>query len=381
MERRYRISAVAAALATAAVMIVSGCSSSSSGSSGSSPGPSASSSGAGTSASAAVTAAEALVAKYTGTQPADNIVPLKSKPPTGKTLAIITCTFPSCITFANDGVAAATKLGWKTKIYSEGGTVETYASVWGQVLQTPPNLIFFVDSLPNSLITAQLAKVHQLNIPMVATSTSENPTDAIRATISGYATTTLAGKLMGAAVVADAKGPAKTLWFWDPENAVAFGPIKNSFTQEVTAAGGSVDVLNVSGGDIGEAVPGQVVSYLQAHPDIKYLAAPVSVFLPGVPQALKAAGLSGVKIVSQGPAPSDLAALKEGTEWAMIATENATQAYRAIDALARITEGMPFSPDPVAAAQILTKANATNSIEPAQTSSPIASFLTAWHVS
>jgi ABC-type sugar transport system substrate-binding protein len=380
MTRHHRISAVAAGLTTMAVLAVIGCSSAS-GSPADGASPAVSSSGSRASVSAAVSAAEALVRQYTAMQPAISVAPLKYKPPAGKTVAIITCAFPSCMVFANAGASAASKLGWTTKIYNEGSTVETYVSVWNQVLQTPPSLIFYVAAAPNSLLSAPLARVHQLGIPTVALSTSESPNDVVRATIGGSTSTALSGKLMGAAVVADAKGPADTVWAWDPTTAIAFSPIKDGFTQEVTAAGGTVNVLTVSGDDVGRALPGQLVSYLQAHPNVKYLATPAAAFLPGVPEALQSAGLTDVKIVAIGPASSDLAALKVGTEWCMVANENAILGYRAIDTLARILEGMPFNPNPAGSQQLLFKDNVTSSVEPATLGNPEAAFLTAWHVS
>jgi hypothetical protein len=376
MTRHRRISAIATVLATAAVLVVSACSSSPDSAS-----PAAgSSSGSGTSASAAVSAAEALVRQYTAAQPALSVAPLKSKPPAGKKVAIITCDFPSCQIPAQGATAAAKRLGWIAKTYVAEGTVEGYPAAWNQVLQTRPDLIIYVAILPNSVIARQLAEAGKLHILAVALTSNDHPNSVMRATISGSATGTLVGKLEGAAVVADAKGAASVLWVWDPASAFGFGPIKNSFTHEVTAAGGSVSVLNISSNNVGTTVPGQVVSYLQAHPDIKYLDFEVAAFLPGVPQALKAARLSAVKILSYSPSEPDLAALKSGGEWVDIAQEDFLTGYRAIDALARIVEGMPFDANPAGDAQILTAHNVRNSIEPAIQGNPVQAFLTAWHV-
>ena len=281
---------------------------------------------------------------------------------------------------ANGVVGGAEKLGWSSKIYDEPATLEGYIATWNQVLQATPNFIVYFAGLPNSIISAQLAKAAQLKIPAVAIGSTEAPNDVMRATIGGSATSVLTGQLMGASIVADAKGAATTAFVWDPTTSLAFGPLKNSFTQEVTAAGGTVNVLGVSSAEVGKDIPGQVVSYLQTHPSVKYMAFAPAVFLAGVPEALKVAGITDVKIVSYAPSTSDLAAIKSGTEWVSVATENEIAGYRTVDTLARIAEGMPFDANPAGLQQILTASNVTGSLEPATQGSPVDAFLAAWHV-
>jgi len=185
---------------------------------------------------------------------------------------------------------------------------------------------------------------------------------------------------MGAAVVADAKGAAKTLFVQDPNLKPLFGPLQDAFTTQVTAAGGAVATLTISSASVGNQVPTQVVSYLQAHPNVKYVAFPTDDYLAGVPQALSTAGVSGVKLLGTAPQAANLAAIKAGTEWLSIADEDAAAGYRAIDTLARILEHMPFDTAPAGWHQIMTKDDVTQTSGEQPTPGSPQSFFAAWHV-
>lgn len=328
----------------------------------------------------AVKAAQDLVAQYSKPQPPIEVPVLPSAPPKGKSVAILTCAFPSCKVSTDAAAAAAKALGWTSKTFNSEISPEAYVSTWNDMLQTKPDLIVNTGLLPNALIKAQLAKVAKDGIPAVNIATWDPPGPVIRATYIGAPELGKSGELMGAAVVADAGGPAKAVFVWDP-NAALMAPTKEGFEKQVTGAGGSVDVLKISNMDVGKAVPGQVASYLQAHPDVKYVAFAISDFSAGVPQALKGAGLDGVKIISRSPHPTNLEDIKAGTEWAAVAEEDSAAGYRAVDALARILQDAPFEKAPEGWHQILTKDNVTDtSTAPATPGSPEA-FLKAWGVS
>src|SRR4051812_32985904 len=98
VSRNSRVWAVIAA--ALAALVVAACGSDSTSSSPSS-GSSSSSSSSGSSGSTggdtpAIKAAKALVAKYSADQPAVAPSPLPAKPPAGKSVAVLTCGFPSC---------------------------------------------------------------------------------------------------------------------------------------------------------------------------------------------------------------------------------------------------------------------------------------------
>jgi ABC-type sugar transport system substrate-binding protein len=329
--------------------------------------------------SAAVKDATALFDQYTQTQPDIEVPPLKSAPVTGKTLYILSCPVPGCVEAAETTADIAEQLGWKATVFTSDFAPEAYISTWNRMLESPPDAILYNENLPNSAIAPQLKKVKELGIPIVATGGSDTPDDVLKAAVNGPQVTTMLGKLMGAAVVADAQGPTDAVFVTDP-NLELFNFTEKSVAEEIEGAGGSVDDLEISAGNVGQSVPGQVVTYLQANPDTKYVVFPVSDFLAGVPQALASAGISGVKLLSSGPAPADLAAVKAGEQWISVAFEEDASSYRAIDTLLRIFEGSDFDPEPLGWFQIMTKDNITQTSEKVPTPGSPDAFLNAWNV-
>jgi len=364
--------AVTSLIAIAALAVV-GCSSNSDGS-GKTP------AGGSTQSSKAVTDAQALFAQYTKTQPAITVQALKSKPTADKTIAILSCPTPGCQVSMKATEEGAKKLGWTTKYFTSQLTPEDYQATWTRMLQAGPDLIAYQAFMPNAVIKAQLAKAAELKIGIVSMVSTDPVDDVMRGVALSPKDTGFDGKLLAAAVVSDAKGAAKTAYVTDPSFKL-WDNLQKAYVDGVTGAGGSADIVKVSLQN-GTAIPGEVTSYLQSHPDVKYVVFPdASSVMLGVPKALKSAGIAGVKIASVSPQASDLSELKAGDQWISIATEVATSGYRLTDMLARIVEGTDFDPTPVGWHQIMTKDNITDTSQVPPTPGSPAAFFTAWNVS
>lgn len=384
-----------AALGIAGCLAAAGCSSSggSSASSTSSPASGVAQSNSVASASSAsgksavVSAAEAAVSQWEAPQPALTIPAITKPVPKGVRLAILTCAnVPSCQAETNGTAAAAEALGWTVQQYQSPLTPQGYQSTWASLLQGNPTAIVYSALFPNPNIASDLAEVKARHIPLVSISpyTIDAPpaaaADGARATVAGPTMYAADGKLMADVIVADAKGAANTLWVWDPTFAGIHGAIYNAFTREIEAADGSVSVLQISIANVGQSVPSQVVSYLQAHPDIKYVAFAVSDFDAGVAPALAAAGLAQrVRIVSRAPEASNLLAVKDGQEFAEVADENIAGGWRSTDDMLRVLSGEPvYQVDPSGWHQIFVKGNVTETTEAPLTPGVPQSFLKAW---
>jgi hypothetical protein len=245
-----------------------------------------------------------------------------------------------CATTSKAQQASAEKLGWKVKYLTFDLTPESYKATIDQVVQDPPDLLAINALLPDSAIASQLAALQKAGtqiietVPAGAEPKPEGPVEGVVASDPQFGQS---GELMGSAVVADAGGPAKTVFVLDPALAGSLHAVTEGFTKVVTGAGGSVDQLKVNTAETGKAMPGQIVSYLQAHPDTKYLALALADYAAGVPQALKSAGLSDkVKIISRAPQASTMADIKSGAQWASVGEENTAAGWRANDLLARL---------------------------------------------
>jgi hypothetical protein len=384
---------VGAGLLVTACIAGAGCGSTSSSSSSATSATQSANVGSGASgggSNSTVAAAQAAVTKYEAPQAPLSIPPLTKPIPKNVHLAILTCANqPSCQAETNGTAAAAEKVGWSVRQYQAVLTPQGYQAAWTSMLQGNPSAIIYSAIFPNPNIAADLAKVNAQHIPMVSISpyTVDAPPAAAaygaKATVAGPPMYADDGKLMADVIIADAKGPADVLWIWDPVFSGIHGPIKAAFDQAIQAAGGKVSTLQISVANVGQQVPGQVVNYLQQHPEIKYLAFSVSDFDAGVAPALAAAGLAGkVKIVSRAPEAANLLAVKDGQEFAEVADENVAGGWRSTDDMIRVLSGTPVDQvDPSGWHQIFVKGNVTQtSIAPPTPGTP-SSFLKAWHLS
>ncbi|MEZ5075909.1 MAG: hypothetical protein R2725_00525 [Solirubrobacterales bacterium] len=329
------------------------------------------------SGSSAVEAAAAEVEEFAAVQPAAEVPPLPEQPAGGKSVGIVTCGFPSCQETTKAVEEAAEALGWSTKSYISEVTPESYASTWDSVLQDSPDAIVYTGLFPNENISKQLAEVEDKEIPAVAIAAWDGPGGALQAVYNGAPQLEQSGELMGAAVVAEGGAEGKSVLVWDPKTLM--GPVQEGYAKAIQGAGGSFDELEISALETGKAVPGQVVSYLQAHPDVEFAVFAISDFATGVPQAVKGAGLTGVKIAGRVPHPANIKEIQGGGEWTQIAEETAGSGYRAIDAIARIEQDVSFEKYPAGWHRIV---NAGNADEPGVANQPGVpdSFLEAWHV-
>jgi ribose transport system substrate-binding protein len=325
--------------------------------------------------------AEKIVAQYTKEQPPIELPPLEADPPKGKTLGIISCGLPVCQSVVKAAKTAASRLGWKTHEIQFEFAPESYIGAWNQMLEDPPDALLVEPLTPNATLKAQLAKVKELQIPMVGVAPAgDGPDDVMRAAYQGRTAFALGGKLMGAAVAADADEP-ETVFIWDPSLAPLWGPVKEEYTKQVEAAGGSIDVLEVQSAETGRSIPTQVVSYVQSHPDVKYLAFGLNDLTAGVAPALKSAGLAeNVKIISRAPQPGNIKELETGDLWASVGEEDESLGWRAVDGLLRLMTDQELGEcctEPPGWHQIFTK----DSLPPSGVARPPGSpeaFLEAW---
>ena len=384
---RWLVAVVAACLVAFAVTACGG-SSHSTGSSGASSSSGTSSGGLSSSQKTAVADAKAAFAKYTKTQPPISIPALPAKPPTGLNVVIASCALPVCQQETSPAVSAAKMLGWHVKTLQSALTPTAYQTTLSQILQDKPQYAAVTPIVPNSFVTKQISQIASEGTKVLEMSPpSDNPSTAgpVLAAVAGPPELSFSGQLMGDAVVSDANGPADTLFVWDPSFASTWEPTKAAFTKVIESAGGKVAVLQVSQANIGKSIPGQIVSYEQSHPDVKYIAFALSDFAIGVPEALKAASLSDkVKLLSRAPGAENMSEVKSGGEWVEVGEENATGGYRVVDQIARLAMHQPLPAslrNPVGWHQIYDQSNVTETSTSPDAPGVPKVFLKAWHVS
>lgn len=149
------------------------------------------------------------------------------------------------------------------------------------------------------------------------------------------------GRLAGLAAVVDAERAgvaAHAVIATSPVFTTILGPTDAAMRQTIArvCSACSVDTLEVGFGQIvnGQG-PAAVVSYLQSHPKVNYVLEDASLLDQGLPQALKGAGLSAVKVVGVAALAPQVASLKAGIEQAWVAISLQVQGWMQVDAAAR----------------------------------------------
>ncbi|MEN3281155.1 MAG: ribose transport system substrate-binding protein [Solirubrobacteraceae bacterium] len=316
-------------------------------------------------------------------QPLD-IPALPKRPAAGTSAVRISCKLPECA--SSDAVVqqASDRLGWKLHIIKPDLTPEGFAGAWTQAVAAKPDVILAYDVVPLSIITRQLDQAEREGIKIVMSSGPSHVGDhGIDATIGALPYYRAGSVALIDWAVADSGGDAHIAWVHNPSV-----PMENLVLEQVRkelrrlCAKCTVDPFRVQGADAGKVTPGKVVSYLQQHPDVKYVLAAGSGVMLGVAQAVKAAGLPAKIGTSHAQVP-DLEAVDKGVAAVAVATE--PLGWRVVDAAARLVERAPLPAslaDPEGERQLFDKTNVASADLKATWTVPEveSTFLRAWHV-
>ena len=150
------------------------------------------------------------------------------------------------------------------------------------------------------------------------------------------------GVVMADLLVAHSDGMANVLAMFPPDFAAARA-IQAGFEGQISAICPDCGVVpfEFSAADIATALPGQVVSALQANPDVNYLLGGFGQALIGIPEALDEAGLSDqVLTVSYYGVGFNQSLIASGGEQIMaLNTSQPYRGYMLADAAARVLSG------------------------------------------
>lgn len=323
--------------------------------------------------------------QFSRAQAAISVPALSKRPSSGKSVAVMSCPLPTCANVADPAESAAHALGWHTTLVNSPISPQGYVTAVKQIIQQHPSFAVLIALFPNTFIASELKQLQAAGTKVVEIAGGQTPSvhGPVEGVTSGSPELAESGHLMGVAVAKDAGGAAHTLFVWDPDLASSWRPVQDAFRSVIDGAGGSVSVLDISSADVGTSVPGQIVNYVQAHPDVKYIAFAVSDLAAGVPGALKAAGVANqVKIISRAPNATTMADIRDGLEWTTVGEEVEASGWRSIDQLARLATGVPLGNliNPVGWHEIFTSANLPKASGTPVTPGVPDAFLSAWHV-
>ena len=272
-------------------------------------------------------------------------VPIGKPVPSGRSVAYISCGTPACVTEGDIVNEAAAILGWTAKVYPTNGSAQQVKDAWATILRTKPDGVLY-SGIARSLMNQELLQAQQANIFVAASYVVDPPADGLSFVILNDQQFVPEADTLAAMVVADTTEAKPGVVYVTLPDYPLLTPMSSGFEKAYGARcqGCSVDKLGLPISAIGSNAPDQIVSFLRSHPATKNVVLFVDTIGIGLPAALKAAGLTDVKVFGRGPTAATLAYLAAGSERQTIATSIYETTYGKIDAMARKLAGVPLQP-------------------------------------
>lgn len=283
---------------------------------------------------------------------------LKTKPAPGKLLVGLDSGLGSAKVLAQYWAQAAADIGWKYKDLISGATPAAQQAAMNSAIQLNPAGIL-TSGIPNATIASQLALAAKKGIWVNSSADTDSPDGAMFDTsIANPAQLAQWGKMVAAYVVVQSKGKAVVQDF----ELTAF-PILLDFDTAFAAAvkqwcpGCTVTENPEPASAIGtNTLTSSVTSAVTRNPSTNWLIFDLGDLEIGVDAALKAAGLTGLRVGGLTADTPNIAGLKAGTEDVWTAYSLPIVAYRQVDSMARKFEGLPIL-DQALPTQLITPQN------------------------
>ena len=287
---------------------------------------------------------------------------LDAAPAKGKKLYWLEGNIQSILPITGGFEAATKAIGWDlTTITYDPSDPQGPNAAMQQAVDAGADFIA-ISGQPVSAVETALAAAKAKNIPVFAMfgENESDPATGIVAVVGGLNTTAANSQNLADWVISDSKGEADALLVNLPDFTIlqyAEKQLTDHYKASCTSC--KLDVLETTIADLTAGnVPGQVVSYLQSHPDVKYVNVAIGDLATGLPEAIAAAGIDGVKISGGVPNVDQIQSLIDGTTNAWKALPRVSAAWMMVDAMARYDQKMDTSVDEVVAdAPIFTPDN------------------------
>jgi ribose transport system substrate-binding protein len=289
-------------------------------------------------------------------------VPFSKPIPKGKLIDYVSCGGTPCIIQAAIVKKAAAILGWRYKYYGTTGTPQSYQAAFEDVLRDKPAGVIY-QSIDASSFRPQLKALKKAGV-FVAGVNVTDPVSLTNPDLPDYNIDTLAqfnsvGVAMAAYVLAKSGSKSDLLYLNVPDFA-SLAPlgvqIKKTFNQICPKC--TFNEINVPFSDITAGTsPNLVVSYLRSHPSVNWVGLAYDQVGQGLPAALKAAGITGVRIMGDAPDPVSLGYIKAGQQAATVLHPAWECLFAAVDAVARTVVGLPIPPVSYHLTWVIDKSN------------------------
>ena len=273
---------------------------------------------------------------------------LPAKPPAGKVIAFLNNGSPDIASAQLEGLQqAGTVLGWRViNVTIDLSQPTSIASGITSAVRLGANAIM-VPSADAALYRPTLPLLRRDKVTLVTTDSANQSAKNVMAILSAGPTFGQAGKTIGAAVVADAKASGRkpqAVATFIPQVADLQQPAYNAEQAAIEAAGGSLDKLIVPLSDVrGGQSTQDVVSYLQSHPNVRFVIANAGDVVSGLREALASAGLPPVTVIGVAPTKAELNDLRSHDDAAWVLLSYVGEGWSVVDALARLWTDQPVT--------------------------------------
>jgi ribose transport system substrate-binding protein len=289
--------------------------------------------------------AAAKVAAYSAVPTTIGITEALASPiPAGKNVVWMECQLPQCTQIGQGVKDAAAAAGWNLEVINyDSSDPATLVAGMKTALKNKPDALIN-SGLPVAAWAAVLPDFEKAGVPIVTMHIGPQEIgNGIIANLYGEEDQKIQSDAIAQWMINDSQGTANILIVDVPDFPILH-QFAVDFQDSMTAdcPGCKTQVLSVSIGDVlnGGLVPA-TVSALQADPSLDYVYVVDGDFIPGMPAALKAAGLTPqVGAVWGSKAVEGYLATGELDAFTGFSTEY--NGWQAIDAIARHLEGTPL---------------------------------------
>ncbi|MFE4080343.1 sugar ABC transporter substrate-binding protein [Paenarthrobacter sp. YIM B13468] len=269
--------------------------------------------------------------------------PLKERPEPGKKVIVQYCSAPTCARFNQGFEDAAKALGWtvETMVYD---TNDMSASLRSAVVRHPDFIV--TSGQPREALEAGLKDAHKAGIPVFVNSTDIQTDESagLYAGVNMAPTTERSAEYLADWMMADSGSTANAVYFYlgdRPVQQASAAALKNRFAE---CAKCSLNLHSISLEEIGRgAVPASVVAFVQAHPEVKYVAFSFGDAATGVGAALASVGLADrLKLIVDGTtSPAVTQEMVHGTVSMMLPQAAHYMGWASVNQMARYAAGLP----------------------------------------
>lgn len=316
----------------------------------------------------ALRAATDAVADNSGAPTSLGLTEALASKPEGKTVYEIEFPGPVGQVVGDAVVEACAQLGCEVTRVPMGLDPASQAAAWDRAVRDKPDAVVSA-GVTTALVGKQMRQLREAGIKVVVFISDAVAGTDVDVNLAGPERMAADGTLQADWMATDSEGRANVVAYDFPDLPYT-EPWGAAVEDELatTCPSCTVDIQHY-GFAIAKQFPGRVVSYLQQHPEVNYIALTYGDQMVGLPQALSAAGLSDkVKVVGRAGTSLNFQIIKDGgPQVADIGFPVRMFSWGLVDAAARLLAGQDATAPYATVTQILTPGTIT--FEPKDTPS------------